>query len=656
MNSKLTIICSVRTVSSNFGFAFGSFSAPNSSGATSTHEVQEPPSKRRKTILSNEVVAAGFTVLENVDAPKSKKNAKSRRKLDLECEDSPQTATVADDSFIATLGARKASIAKSKAKKTPVTKKPAVVRNKAKETPAKSTRPAVEILESQPATVSRPRRRAAATAASKVTEGFEGEAIRVDKKRRVPAANDKYGRLQQRDAVVEEQFDRGGAELALPDAAAAEVAKVAPKKRATGRQRKTNPAIEEEIACSNAELVRPVDASQDLVEVAPKKRGRDRKRKARDEDPVLEQIVNVAVDEEGDELAASVAARRSDEGVIHKNVRSQKPASRDMHMANEKNERPANRSRQKVVEAARRTASSAVPPSDAASDVDSKHTRRPASSRRTKTTLTQRQPLAETNMNITMRSASPEKLPQDAPKESTFQEPKPKELASAPAQNQIHLPDARSPTKSGSKRRKFDIKRDAVATTNQCSEPTANIKSQTEDLSEIKNSKQSSLDQAPWAAKTVASAADQGRGAATLGQRRRNLIREAKEDAVAETVSPCETLNAPVGDGPNVRDITQGATIDQCAADAGDEDVDWLFAPQPQANAPKLTISKLKKGSGMKSRKFKMPEIDLDDLLSNIATFAQEKTKPGALVSQNVRLFASGERKSRGGTRKRAKG
>jgi hypothetical protein len=57
----------------------------------------------------------------------------------------------------------------------------------------------------------------------------------------------------------------------------------------------------------------------------------------------------------------------------------------------------------------------------------------------------------------------------------------------------------------------------------------------------------------------------------------------------------------------------------------------------------------------MKSRKFKMPEMDLDDLLSNIATFVQEKTQPGAVVAQDMSLFAGGERRSRSGARKRAK-
>jgi hypothetical protein len=531
-----------------------------------------------------------------VDVPKRKKFAKARRKVDLENDDPCQATAAADDSFIASLGARRAAIAKSKAK----------------ETPATNNKSSVEILESQAATLTRPRRRAAATAASKVAEECEEEAIPVDKKRRVPEANSAYGRSRKRDIFVEQVFGSGSAEPVLPN-----------------------------------------DASEGPVKVVPKKRGTGRKRKARDETAVPEQIVNVVVDGGRDELAASVAVRRDDEPAAHKETCSQKRASRNAPKANKQQKPPSKRTRPKTLEAAPSTELSAQSPSGMATDGDCKHARRIASSRSTKATHTQRQALAETNMNITMRSASPEKLPPNVLKESTFREPNSKELASASAPNRSPLPSTMRPEP---KRRKLNIKRDAVATTNQRSEPTANIQSQTGDLSKIKGSNKTSLDQAPWAATTVASAADRSRCAATVAQRRRNLMHEAKEDAAVETVSPYKTSIAPAGDDPNVRNVLQGERSDQCApANARDEDVDWLFAPQPRAHFPKSTTSNSKRGSTMKSRKFKMPEMDLDDLLSNIATFVQEKTQPGAVVAQDMSLFAGGERRSRGGTRKRAK-
>jgi hypothetical protein len=600
----------VRTVSSNFGFAFGPTSAPTSHNATPTREIDEPPAKRRKTILSNEIVAIESIATAIADVPKSKKFAKARRKVDLEYGDPCQATAAADDSFIAGLGARRAAIAKSKAKKTPVTKRNATTQSKAKEIIATNSKPAIERLETQAATLTRPRRRAAATAASKVANGFEEEAIPIDMKRRIPQASNKYGRSRGREVMVEQKTGCEDEKRGLPD-----------------------------------------DASEAPVKVAAKKRGTGRKLKARNDTTVPEQIVNVAIDGARDELAASVAVWRDDEAAVHKEMCSQKPASRNAPKANKKQKPPAKRTRLKT-EAAPSTELSAQSSSDMATDCDCKDAMRTASSRSTKASRTQRQAFAETNMNITMRSASPEKLPPDALKESTFQEPKPKELASAPAPIRPLLPLT---TKPEPKRRKLNIKRDAVATTNQRSEPTANIQSQIGDLSGIKGSKQTSLDQAPWAAKTVASAAHRSRGATTVTQRRRNFMHEAKDDAGVETVASCEISTTPVVNDPNMRNILEGEKVDRCApADARGEDVDWLFAPQ-QANFPKSTTSKSKSGSTMKSRKFKMPEMDLDDLLSNIATFAQEKTQPGAVVVQGMSLFAGGERISRGGARKRAK-
>ena len=59
-NFDVDYVYSIRTVSTNFGFAFGSQSEETSSNATPTRAIDEPRAKRRKTILSNESMTSGL--------------------------------------------------------------------------------------------------------------------------------------------------------------------------------------------------------------------------------------------------------------------------------------------------------------------------------------------------------------------------------------------------------------------------------------------------------------------------------------------------------------------------------------------------------------------------------------------------------------------
>ena len=624
--------CSVRTVSSNFGFAFESISAPSSQDATATREFDEPPAKRRKTMLSSEVVVIESTVTKSVDVSKSKKTAKTRRKLDLENDDLDQANAVEEDSFIAVLGKKRTTVAETQPNKMPATKRIATATGKAKEVAATSSKAVVDIHETQAATVSRPRRRAAASGASRVAEGLEAETMANEKKRQVIEESKKRGRSRKKDVVVEQETGCGSAEVVVP----VDSSEAAPKKRAIGRKRKAKDedAVLEQVADVAVEEQTLVD-SEAQVKVAPNRtRGTVRELKVRDEEFAPEQTVNLAVDQDRDKLAEGVALRQADDTATHKDMRSQKSASRNAPKAT-KDQPPRKRTRQNVTEVAPCTESCADSPADVAGDGDPNDTRRKVSSRSTKTMRTQRQPLAETNMNITMRSASPEKLPREVSKASTFQEPESnaKKRTRTPASHQP-LP---RPEKPDSRRRKLTIKCDAVENTSQG------------------DSKQTSLDPTPT---TAASAADHASGAPTAVKRRRNLMHDAMEDAGAGIVSSCESLTAiaPVVNEPNVRNFHQGEKADRCeSSGAGDEDVDWLFAPQPQSSFPKSTTSKVTRGSAVKKRKFKMPEMDLDDLLSNIATFAQEKTMPGAVVAKDMKLFAGSEKKPRGVGRKKAK-
>jgi hypothetical protein len=595
----------VRTVSSNFGFAFGTSSAPTSSDATPTREIEAPPAKRRKTILSNELVVAEHTVERPVIAPKSTRAVKSRRRLPVDDfdEKAQSEAVTADDSFLAGLETKKARTAKTKAKKTP--------------TPAHEA--PVEVANVRSAASGRPRRLAAATAASKVSEGFEEEAAPIDRKRRDAAPIQKKSRKNQ--------------------------------------------VFQAEEGCVLEDSIKGDDAATEPKRPLPKKQTAGRKRKA----AVLDVV------DEKDELAASVAVRgkgdtTSDENDKPEQALASKPAPK---LRTGKGVRTEKKHKQNGKESTVQTRSSEddfshsiqQPP---AVDIG------PPTSPQSKRIPRRRQPLAEANMNITSRSSSPEKMQQDGSKLPIKPAPK----SSRPSQS---LPSSQKITKpANNKRRKLNVQRDAGQDTTKSPATVLQPDSRADTVVPVTtDSKETPVDRASRLANVSRPlrSANQSRSAGTTAKCRINLNKSenvehtgAKRGVAKQTSttlaqedeagrSPRIELrgnNAETTKLPNVRNSTKGnGNAAACRLDgAEDEDVDWLFAPQPQASTA-LKPSAAKSKAATASWKFKMPEMDLDDLLSNIATFAQVKPTSVPAVAHNS-LFHSLE-KGRGGGRKKAK-
>lgn len=212
---------SSRPVAASFGFAF-EFGAPSSSEPVA---VEEPPSKRRKTAIhdTDGVPIVGQVEVTPARRPEqttggdrtiiaSRKPAKSRRRLPADAvedvaEDAAKTASNVggDDSFIIQ--------AKSKRKPTRRTKV--------------AQEGAIEVEDAdaplpQP-TKTRPGRRAAITATMKVTEGFAEEAAPVDKKRREPAPVTATRRARKKQAVVEGEQVETEAQLVTEEVPAEEI-------------------------------------------------------------------------------------------------------------------------------------------------------------------------------------------------------------------------------------------------------------------------------------------------------------------------------------------------------------------------------------------------------------------------------------------------
>ena len=551
-------------------------------------------------------MVAEHTVERPVTAPKSTKVVKSRRRLALDDfeEKAQSNAVTADDSFLAGLKTKKARTAKTKTIKKPPP---------AREVP-------VEVVNVRSAASGRTRRLAAATAAARVAEGFEEEAAPIDRKKRDAAPIQK-----------------------------------------TSKSRKNRvPQAEEGFVLEDS--IKGDSAATDRKRPLPKRQTAGRKRKA----AVLDVV------DEKDELAVSVAVRGRSDTTRDQNANWEQALA----------PKPAPKSRTKMgVRAERKHKQNGkeLTVQTRSSEDNSSHSIQqppiadigPPPSPRNKRMSRKRQPLAAADMNITIRSSSPEKMPQDHPKLPVKPPPK----SSTPSQG---LPHHQKVTKPANKRRKLNVQRDAGEDATRS--PAAILQPEPNSqkglrIHDTKGSKQSLMDNVSGSA----NASRSNRSAKTAAQPQTNFNKSEKvEDSGAKrgvSKQSSTTLAQEDGPGPgrfstnelrgnsagtmkprNVRNSTKGeenAAVSQPDS-AEEEDVDWLFAPQPQARVPKTSTAKSKSKGATASRKFKMPEMDLDDLLSNIATFAQAKTTSVPAFADNG-LF-HGQEKGRGGGRKKAKG
>ena len=630
-NFDVDYVYSIRTVSTNFGFAFGSQSEETSSNATPTRAIDEPRAKRRKTILSNESMTSEAAVFKSVKAESVKRATKSRRRFPLDDDDvRTQPEPIADDdSFVAVLGNKKTLNKKAKIKSKIHTTAEA----------AEKQKQPTESVEDSATTVPRPRRRAAAAAASRVAEGFEEEHISVDKKRQDSEPAKRASKSRKKDVVA----------------------------RSTPESSTKFDNQHDDIATTTAKAL-------------PRKRAVTRKRKVPKEECVIESEVVQAVDLQTGELATNVALPTQN-GTTRSRDHSNLTKIAPKRGCKSKGRKPAvkKRKRKSSMDAAERRQASTEHLSDAAPNSLAERQETFALNRAESKTRQKRHPLAEADMNITERSSSPEKAMQTASKEP---DPLPKKNSRQPAKTLEHVPSSRSRTVA-SKKHKLNIKLETIENENQNAgtdsrgEHLKDLSSYTTQLAQNTRAGQGSLD---WPATHDTRSADQQQGISTATQRRGNLIDNLADAKTSQSTQPfaepkAQATKAPSGSskarpisceaGASASAHTVGPNVNRTAAKCADtvaemratevreEDVDWLFAPQFQATAPKRPGVKAKSGNvGSKSSKFKMPEMDLDDLLSNIASFAQDESMPG---TKNMTLFASGQQKPRCGSRKNAK-
>ena len=84
-------------------------------------------------------------------------------------------------------------------------------------------------------------------------------------------------------------------------------------------------------------------------------------------------------------------------------------------------------------------------------------------------------------------------------------------------------------------------------------------------------------------------------------------------------------------------------------ASVEEEDMDWLLAPQELRRAPKSVPSQATPSARTSKTRAKMPDIDLDDLLSDIASIAQARNEVSARGAGFNTIATGGAKRSRNG-------
>jgi hypothetical protein len=586
--------------------------------------------KRRKTTVSNEYMISETVLLKSTKASSVKRVNKSRRRFPLEDDDvrlhpGPMAE---DDSFVAVLGNRKTLNKKTKIKNKQE-RKAEVVENQKKTTAS---------IEDPAATVTRPRRRAAAAASSKVAEGFEEEQTSIDKKRQDPEPAKRASKSRQKNLVAQVTTQSKTTFDKQPDNITATTTKALPEKRAVTKKSK----------------------------VTMKK-------------SVVEDEVVQAVNSGTDELAENITLPMQDANTSsHEYADVTEVAPKTVSKSKGRKRPVKKRKRKSSMDGVKPTQAFTENLSDAILNTTAEGQEMFEPNREGGKTRQTWQPLAEADTNMTVRSLSPEKAVQASPKDTKTLPGK----TSRQRAKILEYPDSSRPERAASRKRKLNIKLDTIETLNQ----NAGTESSGEHLKGLsapahfagsKDAEQSSLDRA---AIHKPRAADQRQGIATAALRRGNLNEDQGNAKISHSTQVFRQITAraikTLNDGRRARPISCEAractpvhyvgpsvhkTTVKCAnkftemreKEAGEEDVDWLFEPESQATAPKAACVKSKSGNvESKSSKFKMPEMDLDDLLSNIASFAQDKSMPRA---ENMKLFAGGQQKPRSGSKKKAK-
>ena len=592
-------IIRARTISSNFGFAFASSSFPSSSDATPTREVQQLPAKRRKTIVQNEIRAEEHVEAEATDVTKIAKIVKARRPLSIKDEhaERKQDDVMDDDSFIVGLNRKRTA------------------KRKAKEALSQSTNiPAPVDVEKQKA-VTRPRKQQESGSAAlkgagpvvDVIEQMTEETLNVNHTKKPRAT-------RKRDVPAQAQRERTSEETVQLDHNLESTTKIAPRRRAAGWApgARNTKAVEQEIA------------EQTLRQISPKRPD------------------HAEVTEEDDIAPPS-------------NAKS-KPSS-------------TSRAKKSTTKAKNSTTTSSKEPQHAAKKGEPERAQSPQD---VQMPSKRRLPLVQTDANIIMRARTSEKLS----KEDTSAAPSPPRNASGrrskdtsktkaktrtQRSNYKVCPDTGNPAKCSGEQSLPDSKELVQAVDAEDRERTTSRRRSPKPSTQGSNKKH---DEAVTSGKSRRKRMED-RGDQELAP---SGSSEARSDSdvlhkvgtasckVSTSVEQTSAIVQPVDEAKQAAKAPKAPSSKKATESnkMEDDDLDWLLAPQVQAVAPKAIAAKPRTmtSNSKTSRKKALPDIDLDDLLSNIAAFASEKAQPGRALASNIDLFHDSKQKARGGRQK----
>ena len=560
-----------RTVSSNFGFSFA-VSAPTSHDATPIPE--EPRAKRRKTILQTGPTAVGTRENESAAIHKSVKAPKSRRRLALDEDDDAmgrRGAFNGDDSFLSGLQAKRKAATRREKDATP-------------------TVPELVVAEeiSKPTTKRGSKRRAAVTATAEVTDGLVEQAAPIDKRRRDAELEKKTAALA-RDA--ENRF-----EPEVDPTKTIEEDQRVQEHRPRARPTKSNAA--EKVKPISQQTTREQTSTSPIEEIGAKKAtststSTSRKRKVQHTTTESRPRVELSVTEESMQWQENEEIQMSR---IDASADTTSPIKRPRKKTSKRTE-PEKAAQQEI--------------------------RAPG---------LERQPLKETYVNLT-RPLSPEKPVKEEKKASR----------SSHARYKVEERDipiaivVNTTVQKRGKRPNVQILRDLsfpetgeaatmIATSGRevllpnkpsAASDAAKRTGGTIDQDSLLNSRMSRPEDAETSIRVAY------KGTERAGAKRKGL----REEAPASTLGMAMLTETKSGKG--VTSVGRKALENDKLFDdeRGDDDIDWIFASQESRQRPQATTRTSRRVPKAPNKKAKMADIDSDDLLSNIASFAQTETE-----------------------------
>lgn len=539
--------------------------------------MEEPPAKRRKTIVCEKVVEIQRPSAPIVESVAIGQPVKARKRELQEREDDIKTLQAGpadgEDSFVSELKSKR------RAKKEEAQPLEQVI---------SETIFAVE----PPVAKSRPRRRAAVTAEAKVIDGFVEENAPVDKKRRDVETAKKLTRA--RKATVEDTVTARALGLQPEKPIDGVLARrMKTKERAKKRSiDKAAPAVEGEMDDRKAH---PVREQQRLEQVIPS----ESEHASEPAEPLRERRkANTAAPES--QLHTSEVAPAD--------LLPLEPTRSQMDATYEPVAKPAGRAKAKVTKAkTHRSTATAMPPLSTVSSPEKL-----------------REPLKETQTNLTMRSVSPEK---PMKKETATRPKRPRARVGQDGNEGVIQPTGEKRTQ----RRKLLIERDIPIASD--AQPVVEAQAVAGD---------SVADEGAAVPKILSTASGDH---ADLVDVQKTLPAITTEPKTTDTKKTQGQTKRNVDRDKKAKPVEHEANVvlDNKTQHRGEDDIDWLFAPLERAQ-PSKRPAKAQKPS---KRRSKLPDMDLDDLLSDIASFAQQsKVDTRPVAGRVTEVMAGGKRKA----------